>query len=514
MKITFLGHASFLVQTKDTNLLIDPWYSDKGAFLRSWYQFPKNHHMIEFIIEEFKLKKNNYIFVTHNHEDHFDVRTLSVLSSYCKNLIIPDYKNKFFQSQANELNFDNLLIFGEEKSNKAGDLTLNIFIQETSINIDSGILVSNKNNQTFLNLNDCKLHDRFDYISEKYGKINVLTQQFSGASMHPVTYQYATEEYKKICSRKKKSKMRGVINAAKILLPDYFIPAAGPPVFLRDCLLKLNFESDTTFPKFWEFYEFFKKSVIKTQYLPLNLKGYIDLSQDKIEGKMEKMSYKKYKTFVDNYRKYFLDYTDEEKFFDANVKTNLFRELKEKLAIMKDFSTDNYSDHDIHVIYFTSDNVSFIEVNLKQKKISFVDEITEASYYCHVYEDEFLNFVLKGQCTWSAYFLSFMFKNKRTPDKYNTLIEAFLISNNPEEFMISLRHIEELRKNNEKIKVKNHENGVEYSCKRFCPHQGADLKYAIVKDGKVVCPRHGWKFDLKKGGQCISNNFTINSEII
>lgn len=32
-----------------------------------------------------------------------------------------------------------------------------------------------------------------------------------------------------------------------------------------------------------------------------------------------------------------------------------------------------------------------------------------------------------------------------------------------------------------------------------CPHQGAPLEQAIVRDGYVSCPRHGYRFDLKSG---------------
>ena len=32
-----------------------------------------------------------------------------------------------------------------------------------------------------------------------------------------------------------------------------------------------------------------------------------------------------------------------------------------------------------------------------------------------------------------------------------------------------------------------------------CPHLGASLAKGTVRDGKIVCPRHGWPFDPKTG---------------
>jgi len=39
-----------------------------------------------------------------------------------------------------------------------------------------------------------------------------------------------------------------------------------------------------------------------------------------------------------------------------------------------------------------------------------------------------------------------------------------------------------------------------FACENECPHQGAPLQAAIVKDGHLSCPRHGYRFDLKSGG--------------
>jgi nitrite reductase/ring-hydroxylating ferredoxin subunit len=42
--------------------------------------------------------------------------------------------------------------------------------------------------------------------------------------------------------------------------------------------------------------------------------------------------------------------------------------------------------------------------------------------------------------------------------------------------------------------------GVIYGCERECPHQGAMMDGAFIKEaGKISCPRHGYRFDLKTG---------------
>jgi len=43
--------------------------------------------------------------------------------------------------------------------------------------------------------------------------------------------------------------------------------------------------------------------------------------------------------------------------------------------------------------------------------------------------------------------------------------------------------------------------GTIFACENECPHQGASLAAAIVRDGFIVCPRHGYRFSLVDG-QC------------
>lgn len=41
--------------------------------------------------------------------------------------------------------------------------------------------------------------------------------------------------------------------------------------------------------------------------------------------------------------------------------------------------------------------------------------------------------------------------------------------------------------------------GTIYAVENECPHQGAPLAAAIVKDGHLTCPRHGYRFELQDG---------------
>ena len=46
-KLHFYGHNCFLTETSSSVLITDPWFSNKGAFFGSWFQYPDNSNFKE-----------------------------------------------------------------------------------------------------------------------------------------------------------------------------------------------------------------------------------------------------------------------------------------------------------------------------------------------------------------------------------------------------------------------------------------------------------------------------------
>ena len=52
--------------------------------------------------------------------------------------------------------------------------------------------------------------------------------------------------------------------------------------------------------------------------------------------------------------------------------------------------------------------------------------------------------------------------------------------------------------------------GVVYACETECPHQGAPMQGAFLKEaGRISCPRHGYRFDLATGACQDHSEFTL-----
>ena len=82
-KIQLINHASvYLKLSKDLNLLTDPWY-DGSAFDDGWSLLYENDEKL--ILEI--LDKINFIYISHEHPDHFSI---SFFKKYAE---ILKYKN-------------------------------------------------------------------------------------------------------------------------------------------------------------------------------------------------------------------------------------------------------------------------------------------------------------------------------------------------------------------------------------------------------------------------------------
>ena len=53
--------------------------------------------------------------------------------------------------------------------------------------------------------------------------------------------------------------------------------------------------------------------------------------------------------------------------------------------------------------------------------------------------------------------------------------------------------------------------GAIFACENECPHQGSPLTAAVVKDGYIACPRHGYRFGLSDGRRTDHPEFILKT---
>ncbi|MEI2734920.1 MAG: MBL fold metallo-hydrolase [Rhodoblastus sp.] len=76
LRVTFVGHATFLIQAQGVNLLVDPVWSERASPVG--FAGPKRVNAPGVAFED--LPRLDAILLTHNHYDHMDMATLTRLS--------------------------------------------------------------------------------------------------------------------------------------------------------------------------------------------------------------------------------------------------------------------------------------------------------------------------------------------------------------------------------------------------------------------------------------------------
>ena len=65
MRMTFLGHVGFWVETRGGSVLCDPWFTP--AYFGSWFPFPRNDGL-----DPAAFATPDFLYISHLHRDHFD----------------------------------------------------------------------------------------------------------------------------------------------------------------------------------------------------------------------------------------------------------------------------------------------------------------------------------------------------------------------------------------------------------------------------------------------------------
>ena len=513
--LKFLGHAGFLYETKNELLLMDPWMSRDGAFDNSWYQFPPNHKYGDKLRNLLsKTDKNIYIYISHEHKDHFDIPFLETLELSKINFITPKFRRDHVASVLSELNPLSVTTPIDSELVEIGNLEIRLFLDDQEIVRDSALGLFDKDTDfTFLNLNDCKVYDRVDELKEIYGSFDIFTCQFSGAVFHPVCYDYNEKKYTEISESKVYGKFNSVKNILSVFNPSLYIPAAGPPVFLDPDLIDINFQKVNIFSSPFLFKDFLSKE------LP-NLKVEVPVPESSFNSVQEKIEIEHPvsdvkamfdKNLIYDYAKEFekIFHERKNKLYDLiDVQQKLFEELSHKLDGFK------IQEEMKAILEFSIQELdsSSIFIDFNSSKIC-IDKDYEA-------DNSFMNYkisasvfdigrLLDGICNWEDFMLSFRHKLHRTPDIYQVAINGFLTMEK-EDVPSFVENLMRLQNQRERITVEA--GGTLYSVDKFCPHQGSDLTTHQIEDERfLICPKHRWAFDLENDGKAINAEGSINA---
>jgi len=513
MQITYIGHAGFVVETEQAIVVTDPWLSPEGAFDSAWFQFPRNHDLAPLVREKLRDRsRKRFVYISHEHRDHFDPNFLKTLPLDELAFIVPHFQRDALRTELESLRPAEMILckHGEEVLLPGGSAKL--YIDDSGINRDSSLLLR-ADGETFLNLNDCKLHDELPAINSSEGPVSVFTCQFSGATWHPTCYAYEADEYQSISRKKFLNKFETVARAIETLRPRAYLPSAGPACFLDPTLLRLNFEPVNIFPR----------APLLLQYLRGRLNGCGTLLLDIMPGDVvsahtgqwdargtERVSEENFEGYIHSYAARYQDYfsqTQKQPSEDQaqRILCQLQTALEEKLSA--------FELHDrlrVPLYLGLSDAADkMLRIDFPSKTINQVSGILEADYYSLTTPSWQIIRVLDKAITWEEFALTFRVRLNRKPDVYQTLTQGFLLLES-DDMNWFCRKLLDIEQNGKRTIVEA--GGIRYSIDRYCPHQGGDLSCGWAEEGRLwTCPRHRWQFALDKNGDCLTSNGSVHA---
>ncbi|MDP3559148.1 MAG: MBL fold metallo-hydrolase, partial [Legionellaceae bacterium] len=173
MKLEFVSHSSMIVTTEDSVIWSDPWLFGK-AFNDSWSLFPDAH----FRNENFNLI--NYIWISHEHPDHFHIPTLKSLPDFFKATVTVLFQKNNSNKVSDALRkfgYKNIVLLPHQKFVKITPKTTVWNYQVGQMDSVLGIISPEK---VLLNLNDAEINVYDSKIIKKtLGNIDVLLNQYS-----------------------------------------------------------------------------------------------------------------------------------------------------------------------------------------------------------------------------------------------------------------------------------------------------------------------------------------------
>lgn len=513
MRLTFLGHAGFLLETPNAVVVLDPWLSPHGAFDSSWFQLPQNHHLAETVRQKLSdPSKERIVYVSHEHKDHFDPVFLASLPTHEITAVVPFFKRAAFRNEMAGFGWKRLVLCQDDVEIPFADGMLRLFVSDSTLNRDSAILV-HSGSTSFLDLNDCKIHDRLGNIARAYGPITAFSAQFSGAIWHPVRYDCDERTHNVLSKKKMFSKFEAVARAIQVLNPSHFIAAAGPACFLDPDLLGENFRTSSIFPRAPTFFRFLERRLgnVATRFAEPMPGDVLDLSTGAwIHQSEERLTDENFEAYVRAYAARMQEVLASRR---RNVSRLESERVVDRLEEVLRAKLERLSLRDrIRMPLFVQVEEapdSILRVDFPAARIDRVRSMPDDGRHALRAKALDLLPLLDGKITWDEFLLSLRFTMSRKPDVYDAVLHGFLAVE-AEDLPAFCDHILAAESRQERMLVQIGDR--RYSVHRYCPHQGADLSQGWIEKGRyLVCPRHRWQFDLEDGGKCTFNDCSIRA---
>jgi L-ascorbate metabolism protein UlaG (beta-lactamase superfamily)/nitrite reductase/ring-hydroxylating ferredoxin subunit len=509
--VTGLGHAGLRIDAPGVRLLADPWVSSTGAFLGSWFPFPDNGHLAGPLLEDVDV-----VVVSHEHLDHMDLDYLSGLPLDVP-VVIPRYPSTIMQRRLQQAGRTRVVVLDpwQRYPIGRGGGWLTVIPEQCPMSHDAAVLVCVAG-RSVLHSNDARisLSQVRRAMDEVGGAIDLMGVQMSGASWHPVCYDYEDEDRARISESKRVGKFKAVTRLVRSVQPRLVMPYAGPPCFLDSDLFEHNsgLHGSGIFPDQGEALRWLQDhlpSQAATYLLPgdsvslstsatvLRDPAWADFSLDAppaarrryLEQYAERRRAAVERVWVEN----------PEPSGDSGLGER-FRSHFESLGTLSSYFLARIGMTLRFEVSGPAGGTWDAHIGPEAVRVDLDGGDCHPDYLLRM-DARWLEGVVSGRTRWEELLLSLRFSARREPDHYNDYLVGLLKHAD----LAALRAVEEFETERDPLdRFELEDGGRRVMVSRYCPHAGEDLmETAVVHNGVLRCLGHNFEFDLTTG-ECLN----------
>lgn len=234
MKVTFVGHASILVEAGGVTVLSDPWWRGP-CFGAQWWNYPFAY------LTPLKSLKIDYIYISHGHHDHLHPGTLSTLDKNAKILVAA---GTGLAQSIQALGFE-VIEVNNSQAVSLGKAGLKCRIMETRG--DDTLMTLDDGTEVCLNLNDAlhsaptDIQNNFvNRLKSLYPKIDYVFCGYGTASHFPNCYVIPGKDRNETAARRQRYFNRQWARLIFKINPKFGFPFAADVVLLEEDLIWAN----------------------------------------------------------------------------------------------------------------------------------------------------------------------------------------------------------------------------------------------------------------------------------
>ena len=394
MKLTYLQNAGVIIENSGEKILCDPWLVD-GCFYGAWHHYPK----FEFTPKEFD--DIDYIYISHIHPDHFDVKTLQQLKKSIP-ILIHEFPQKFLKKNIERLGFK-VEEIPNNKRTKLGKTSINIIAADNcdpevcsrvfgcnfnstqfgTNQVDTFSIIDN-DEQVIVNSNDCPFEigqNTAKMIKEEYPTIDLFLVGYTGASDYPCNYDIELSEKKAEAQKKKIKRLQNAVDYIRIFDPKYYMPFAGRYVLGGKLTPLMEYKGESTLD---EAYNYLLQNIDqeKNKGIVLNVKSYFDIDTKEISEKYIPENKEDREKYIQNVlSKLKLDY-EEDPYPNLDLVLELIQKAYDRFERHRKMI--NYSTDTVLLIKLDEQNILKISADGRGFEIIKSDELGNFQKYLYL----------------------------------------------------------------------------------------------------------------------------------